>query len=116
MNSSRIFLSAFFFSLISVSALTVTVNDFQARSYTSKAGHTLVYRLYIPKNYNVNLAYPIMITLHGAGERGNNNTAQLAYPLGLMWADDSVQIPHPCFVLSPQCPLNNQWVDTPWGN
>ncbi len=99
-------------------ALTVTVNDFQAGSFTSAGGQQIMYRLFVPKNYNPATAYPIMLTLHGAGERGTNNSSQLMYPFSIMWGDDSVQSPHPCFVLSPQCPNNSTygWVNTPWGN
>ena len=92
---------------------SATVQDFQARTYVS-AKKTLVYRLHVPKNYQASQKYPLMLALHGAGERGNNDSSQLYHDFTKMWADDSIQAKHPCFVLAPQCPLDNQWVDRPW--
>jgi predicted peptidase len=57
--------------------------------------------------------YPLILFLHGAGERGDDNQAQLihgAYEL----AGDERMGRYPCFVVAPQCPDDQQWVDTPW--
>jgi predicted peptidase len=105
------------FSILGLPALSgADINDFQARSQKMAAGKTLVYRLFVPKNYQASKKYPLMLTLHGAGERGNNNTSQLVHDFNGMWASDSVQNPHPFFVVAPQCPMDSQWVNTPWSN
>lgn len=115
MSTKKIFGAIFaFLWLTSKAGWGADVKDFQARTYTSPK-KTIVYRLFIPKNYQPTQKYPLMLTLHGAGERGNDNTSQLFHDFNKMWADDSIQTKHPCFVLAPQCPLNNQWVDTDWG-
>jgi predicted peptidase len=95
-------------------SLAVDVKAFQARSQKMGAGKTLVYRLFVPKEYQASKKYPLMLTLHGAGERGSDNSAQLLHDFNLMWAADSIQNPHPCFVVAPQCPVDSQWVNTPW--
>lgn len=47
--------------------------------------------------------YPLLIWLHGAGQSGNDNEAQVAgSPKPLFTAES--QAKHPCFVLMPQCP------------
>ena len=80
---------------------------FQARTFTSSQ-ITMVYRLYVPTNYNAALKYPIVVALHGVGERGNNNVNQLtAEELAQPWVRDSVQAKHPHFVMIPQCPSTN---------
>ena len=89
---------------------------FQARSHKMGADKSLVYRLFVPKNYQAAKKYPLMLTLHGAGERGINNTSQLLHDFNNMWADDTIQNPNPCFVVAPQCPADSQWVNTPWAN
>jgi predicted peptidase len=101
---------------------TATVDTFKvAGTYTSKAatdpfgrslaGITIRYRLFVPKNYNPALKYPIMLTLHGSGEGGTNNRSQLLYRLNRMWADDTVQARQAMFVLAPQSTATtNTWV------
>jgi predicted peptidase len=89
---------------------------FQARTFTSSQ-ITMVYRLYVPTNYNAALKYPIVVALHGVGERGNNNVNQLtAEELAQPWVRDSVQAKHPHFVMIPQCPSTNNQYWWPWPN
>ena len=114
MDLFRIFRTMVLASAFAISAGAVEVNDFQARSHKLSATKTMVYRLFIPKNYQASTRYPLVLSLHGAGERGNDNAAQLKHDVSKMWADDSVQTKHPSFVLAPQCPLNDKWVDVDW--
>ncbi len=58
---------------------------------------------------------PIVIFLHGAGERGNDNTKQMVHGVG-QFIKYSIDAKKPCIVIAPQCPNGAQWVDTPWGN
>ena len=84
--------------------------NFQARSHTSTQVTGMTYRLYVPANYNPALKYPIVVALHGIGERGNNNVNQLTLEeLAQPWVRDSVQAKHPHFVMIPQCPNNLFW-------
>lgn len=94
----------------------VDVADFQARAHriSGSPDKSLPYRLFVPRAYKAGTRLPLMITLHGAGERGTNNTSQLAHDFNKRWAEDSVQAKHPCFVLAPQCPPDNKWVDVDW--
>ena len=40
---------------------------------------TLKYRLLLPKDFSESKQYPIVLFLHGAGERGSDNTKQLTH-------------------------------------
>ena len=51
---------------------------FQKKEYVFK-GDTLRYRILYPENYNSSLSYPLVVFLHGAGERGNDNEKQLTH-------------------------------------
>ncbi len=59
---------------------------------------------------------PVVFFLHGAGERGDGNGAQLNHiyngNAGLGRPSQST----PCLLIAPQCPANGQWVDVPWSN
>lgn len=70
---------------------------------------TVPYRLFEPKTIPGE-RYPLVVFLHGAGERGNDNQAQITANEGAtIWASDEVQEKHPCFVLAPQCPADGYW-------
>lgn len=70
-------------------------------------GDTLRYRQLYP-DYDTMRKYPLVIFLHGSGERGNDNEAQLKW--GVMnFATDQNMIMHPAIVIAPQCPEHMQW-------
>lgn len=51
---------------------------------------------------------PLIVFLHGSGERGSDNCAQLKHFAG--WcATDALQEKHPCYVLAMQCPAGESW-------
>ena len=51
---------------------------------------------------------PLIVFLHGSGERGSDNTAQLKHFAG--WtATEEFQSKAPCFVLAVQCPADESW-------
>jgi Dienelactone hydrolase family len=97
----RTLLSALILTIATASN-AAQLNDFEPRQYKDADGNVLLYRLYKPKNYDSAKSYPLILFLHGAGERGDNNTAQVRD--ALHWAKDSVQNEHPYFILAPQCP------------
>jgi predicted peptidase len=51
---------------------------------------------------------PLIIFLHGAGERGDDNKAQLTHFVRST-AEASFQEKHPCFILAMQCPKSETW-------
>lgn len=73
----------------------------------------LPYRLLKPRAYEANKKYPLVIFLHGAGERGSDNMKQLVHGMG-QFASDEVMEKYPAFVAAPQCPDGQQWVNVPW--
>jgi predicted peptidase len=89
---------------------------FEARTHRgagAPAGE-LAYRLFVPPDYDAkaDTLYPLVLFLHGAGERGVDNKAQLKWG-GRELATD-LQAAGKCIVIAPQCPPGKQWVDTPW--
>lgn len=82
--------------------------DFQPFTFKSSSGQTLPFRLLVPLNYDSKVSYPMVVWLHGAGERGNDNSRQLVNGVQIFDSRESREA-HPAFVLVPQCPVNDRW-------
>ena len=55
--------------------------------------------------------YPLVLFLHGAGERGDDIEKVLDFTPGVdAFTAPAWQAEHPCFVLAPQCPAGQSWV------
>ncbi len=61
-----------------------------------------------PNNFQEDGNYPVVLFLHGAGERGNDNEKQLVHG-GKLFATDYLQERYPAIVIFPQCPTNSYW-------
>ncbi|MEZ6014720.1 MAG: GDSL-type esterase/lipase family protein [Planctomycetota bacterium] len=78
-------------------------------------GHTLEYRLLTPQPMRAGERYPLILFLHGAGERGADNTKQLThFPRRMATPERLAEFP--CFVLAPQCASDDRWTLDPWGS
>jgi predicted peptidase len=73
----------------------------------------LPYRVLSPQGQQSGKKYPLVIFLHGAGERGNDNSKQLMHGAKIFTKPFNLKN-YPCYVLAPQCPENLKWVDTDW--
>jgi predicted peptidase len=80
------------------------VDDFQQLEYKDpKTGETLKYNLFIPRNYDKNKSYPLVLFMHDAGATSTVTTTTLVQGLGaVVWASPSDQAKHESFVLAPQ--------------
>jgi predicted peptidase len=77
-------------------------------TYKDKDEKTLSYRLLKPDNYDPQKKYPLVLFLHGAGERGSDNKAQLKNSVN-EFVKAEFRKKYPCFLIAPQCPTNNGW-------
>lgn len=76
---------------------------------------TLNYRMLLPENFDPLKKYPVLIFLHGAGERGNDNEAQLIHG-GKLFLKAEVRKDFPAIVIFPQCPENDFWANVRIGD
>lgn len=76
---------------------------------------TIAYRLMRPEHVEKDRKYPLVVFLHGAGERGDDNLAQLKY-LPTWLAEPAMRRAHPCYVLAPQCRKNQLWAPFDWSD
>jgi predicted peptidase len=84
---------------------------FLRRTYTNAVKAVLNYRLLVPKDYDATKEYPLVVFLHGAIARGNDNEEPLNWGPKL-FLDPAARDKHPCFLMVPQCPHNEGWTAT----
>lgn len=105
----------FFYSAQTFSHENILTNKFNFNTHSFDTTN-IPYRMFTPK-LDGNSKLPLVIALHGAGERGTDNEVQIKFHgLATVWVDSSNQAEHPCFVVAPQCPKENKWVDVNWGS
>jgi predicted peptidase len=80
--------------------------------YKDASGKELPYRLLRPAKVEDGQRYPLVIFLHGAGERGTDNEKQLVHGVPQFVANREK---YPCFLIAPQCPGPQKWVEVDWG-
>ena len=94
----------------------------EKRVHKNAAGETLPYRLFVPKDYDKTKPHALVVFLHGAGERGSDNEAQLKHAQFLRFAADEAQKKQPTIIVAPQCPAGKmpdgkddyKWVQVSW--
>ncbi len=88
---------------------------FKRLDYKDAAGNKLPYQLMEPvsklhpeaSGSNSKL-YPLVIFLHGSGERGVDNSSQMKNGV-YAFVEKEMRQKHPCYLLVPQCPPNERW-------
>lgn len=99
-----------FFCFLYSNALLIKAQDpdlFQKKVFKD-GSDSMPYRILLPLQYDVAKNYPLIFFLHGSGERGNNNIAQLTHGANL-FLTDSLRERYPAIVVFPQCPANSSW-------
>ncbi|NGP88883.1 prolyl oligopeptidase family serine peptidase [Fodinibius halophilus] len=94
--------------LVMCQLATAQITDFKAHSYSDSLGNELQYRLLKPADYDSSKSYPLVLFLHGAGERGSDNYSQLKWGVS-HFADPTMRKKYPAFVLAPQVPKGEYW-------
>jgi predicted peptidase len=101
-------------SLLSLMLIMVQFSFCQSSSRFSinkyvQGTDTLNYRFLFPDADPLQ-KYPLVIFLHGSGERGDDNEAQLKWGVA-NFATDQNMVLHPALVIAPQCPRNLDWAN-----
>ena len=101
-----------FLSLLAVICIAITTQAQDKSLYKKELfivnDDTLPYRILLPLNYDASRKYPLLLMLHGAGERGSDNEIQLVHGSGL-FLKDSIREKYPAIVVFPQCPAKSFW-------
>jgi predicted peptidase len=80
-----------------------------------KGGDTLSYRMLLPANFDATKQYPVLFFLHGSGERGNDNEAQLVHGTKPFLNAENRQ-KYPAIIIFPQCPQGDFWANVKFGD
>ena len=94
--------------LASFSAIAQDLSSYQKRTYVNDKKDTLRYRILLPEHYDKTKKYPLVLFLHGAGERGRDNEKQLTHGAKLFLSPEARKN-FPCIVVFPQCPSESYW-------
>lgn len=69
------------------------------------------YEIYVPASYSTAQQWPVILFLHGAGERGGDRLLQTSNALGA--AIRRAPSAYPAIVIFPQVPTDSSWVGIP---
>jgi predicted peptidase len=91
-----------------VSSLSAQDLSLYRSSYYSAGRDTIHFRILYPEHYDSTKAYPFVLFLHGAGDRGSDNRKQLSKG-GALFVDEQTRKEYPAFVVFPQCSYMSFW-------
>ncbi|GCC51911.1 phospholipase [Chryseotalea sanaruensis] len=94
--------------LVQINTFSQTPGEFLPHTYINEKADTLLYQLLSPQVTNGGRKLPLIIFLHGAGERGSDNTKQLTHGASIFLKEEN-QKQFPAYVLFPQCPEDDYW-------
>jgi predicted peptidase len=72
-------------------------------------GESRTYVVYVPDDYTPAKQWPLVVFLHGMGERGSDGLIQSEVGIGSAIRRNSERFP--CIVVMPQCPKDKIWID-----
>jgi len=75
----------------------------------SAGGITYRYQVFVPANFDPHKKWPVILFLHGAGERGDNGLLQTDVGLGHAIRNSPADLPF--VVVMPQCRTDRHWMD-----
>ena len=102
----RFFIIVFFIYTNNLFSQSESLNRFLFREFKYE-NHTLPYRVLEPYTYTEKNV-PLIIFLHGSGERGDDNELQLTHGASF-FLEKMKKKKFNSYVIFPQCQVNNRW-------
>lgn len=93
---------------ILISCTITAQQNYEKKKFIASDQSVLNYRELKPTEIEKNRSYPLVLFMHGAGERGSDNEKQLFHGSG-MFENPVNQEKYPAFVIFPQCPEDKYW-------
>lgn len=99
-------------------AVMADLDDLEVRETVFSGGEyeneTFRYLFLKPETIEPGKKYPLVLFLHGAGERGNDTELLKKHFLPSVTSEE-FRKRYPCFVVAPQCRNDRKWADISWG-
>ena len=86
----------------------VSGQEFERKVFKAEDGTELNYRLLRPSKDAKGRKFPLVVFMHGAGERGSDNESQLIHG-SQMFLNPANRDEYPAYVIFPQCPSDEYW-------
>jgi predicted peptidase len=89
-------------------------NTFDEKTFVNARNERMRYLLFVPKDYDKQKKYPLVLWLHGGGSVGDDLQLLLRYgdKHGVRYfARPDNQSKYPSIIVAPQCPQNKSWGD-----
>ena len=86
----------------------VSGQEFERKVFKAEDGTELNYRLLRPSEDAKGGKFPLVVFMHGAGERGSDNESQLIHG-SQMFLNPANRDEYPAYVIFPQCPSDEYW-------
>ncbi len=82
-------------------------------SYKVVSGDGMPYRLYVPESFDENKKYSMLLFLHGAGSRGDDNESQVTTDVKQFFTRllTEKKYKEECIIIAPQCPTSDYWAN-----
>ena len=96
----------------SLAVFSLGAQDNPAYEYANyiEGQDTMQYRILKPLNFQKSKKYPVVLFMHGAGERGSDNRSQLKHGSNL-FSSTMNREKFEAFVIFPQCPNKSYWAN-----
>ena len=97
--------------LLALAAMAASLSaETVAKTFKADDGTEVLYRFAAPEKMEEGKTYPLVLFLHGAGERGTDNKAQLTHGVdGIL--KGAAELGDPVFLIAPQCPPERWWAE-----
>lgn len=93
--------------MIPIKAGAQSLEEYEYQKFV-QGQDTLRYRILYPQDFSETEQYPVMLFLHGAGERGDDNEAQLVHGAKL-FLEEKNRENFKAVVIFPQAPKEDYW-------
>ena len=100
--------------LLSAAMLSCCAAQPAAKTWTAPNGTEVLYRLAEPEKIEAGKTYPLVLFLHGSGQRGTDNKAQIKNGV-MAILKVAEELEEPVFLIAPQCPPNRWWSEAVGG-
>lgn len=104
--------------LLLVTILAISCTTMKPAAQTGFLNRTIIsegreyrYVVYVPREFNASRKWPVLLALHGGGERGSDGIrpSQVGIGNAIRWHSDRF----PMIVVMPQVPTDERWLDGP---